>query len=173
MPDVSRRAGLAGAFCACIAATLLPAAPSLAHAGEATPTDMLTGIYREAVKGEYPDWLKPQQRTKFLSKSLLALWARCDARKAPDDDTGPIDFDPTTDTNGLELESFTITRQNATANAAVLAVKLNYRKPYYRPGPPAVVTYDFVQEDGHWRIDNFHTTKWSIREMLTQWLKKQ
>jgi hypothetical protein len=34
---------------------------------------MLTGNYRE---GAYPDWLKPQQWAKFLSKTLLALWAR-------------------------------------------------------------------------------------------------
>ena len=65
-PDVSRRVGRAGASCACLPRRCF-------CAGEATPTDMLTGNYRE---GAYPDWLKPQQWAKFLSKTLLALWAR-------------------------------------------------------------------------------------------------
>ncbi|OAF06172.1 hypothetical protein AYJ54_21085 [Bradyrhizobium centrolobii] len=56
-------------------------------------------------------------------------------------------------------------------DAAVLAVKLSYRKLYHRPGPPAVVTYDFVREEEGWRIDNIRTKEWSVRDMLTQWLK--
>jgi hypothetical protein len=32
------------------------------------------------------------------------------------------------------------------------------------------VTYDFVREEGRWRIDNIRTSKWSVRDMLTHWL---
>jgi hypothetical protein len=173
VPDLSRLAPrLAAAIRAALAAMLLVIVASAVHAQEPTPMNMLRDIYREAVKGTTSDWLEPQRRGKYLSKSLLALWAKSDARKPPEGDVGPIDFDLTTDTNGLELQGFDIKTERATANAAVLAVKLNYRKPYYRPGPPAVVTYDFVREDGRWRIDNFHTPKWSVRELLTIWLKE-
>jgi hypothetical protein len=171
--DFSRSAmSFAAAIRAVTAAMLLLIALPIAHAAEVTPTDMLKGIYREAVKGTTSDWLEPKWRGKYLSKSLLALWVKSDAKKPPEGDAGPIDFDLTTDTNALELQGFEIKVESESPNAAVLAVKLNYRKPYYRPGPPAVVTYDFIREDGRWRIDNFRTTKWSVRAMLTQWLKE-
>ena len=152
---------------------ILPAASVVAAAGaDATPAGMLKGIYREAVKGTGSGWLEPEQRGKFLSKSLAALWTKSDAKKPPEGEAGPIDFDLTTDTNALELEGFEITVESATPTAAVLAVRLKYRKPYYRPGPRAVVTYDLIHEDGRWRIDNFRTRDWSVRDLLTQWLKQ-
>lgn len=132
---------------------------------------MLKGIYREAVKGTTSGWLEPERRSTYLSRSLLELWAKSDAKKTPQDGAEPFDFDLTTDTNALELAGFEIKVERERPNAAVLAVKLNYRKPYYRPGPPAVVTYDFIREDGRWRIDNFRTRTWSVRDMLSDWLK--
>jgi hypothetical protein len=155
---------------ACVAAILLVITSSMAHAAETTPTDMLQGIYREAVKGVTSDWLEPKRRSKFLSQSLLALWAKSDAKRSPEGDASLFDFDLTTDTNGLELQGFAIKIVRENPDAAILAVKLSYRKPYYRPGPPAVVTYDFVREEGRWRIDNIRTTDWSVRDILTQWL---
>lgn len=153
-------------------AMLILVVPSVAHAVEMTPSAMLRSIYREAVRGASSDWLEPQRRGRFLSKSLLGLWAKSDAKKQPEGDVGPIDFDLTTDTNALELAGFDITVERASAHAAVLAVKLSYRKPYYRPGPPAVVTYDFIREDGRWRVDNFHTPGWSVRDLLRRWLRE-
>jgi hypothetical protein len=38
-------------------------------------------------------------------------------------------------------------------------------------GPPRVVTYDFVHEGGAWRIDNIRGQGWSVRKILTAWLK--
>lgn len=150
---------------------LLFVAP-IGHAAEPKPSKMLKGIYREAVKGTTSDWLDPQRRGNYLSKSLLALWAKSDAKKAPEGEVGPVDFDLTTDTNALELEGFEIKVESASAKAAELLVTLNYRKPYYRPGAPAVVTYDFIREDGRWRIDNVRTKNWSVRELLARWLKE-
>ena len=136
-----------------------------------SPAGILTGVYREAVKGSTSDWLEPKRRGAYLSKSLLALWAKSDARKPPEGEVGAIDFDITTDTNGLELEKFDVNVQSESRATAIVAVKLHYRKPYYRPGPPAIVTYDFVREDGRWRIDNIRAKDWSVRDMLTNWLK--
>jgi hypothetical protein len=33
------------------------------------------------------------------------------------------------------------------------------------------VKYDFVRENGPWRIDNIRTDKRSVRDLLTRWLK--
>ena len=84
---------LATAVRAGMALMLLLVAWPVAHAAEGTPTDILKGIYREAVKGTASDWLEPRRRGGFLSASLLAEWAKLDAKKAPENDVGPIDFD--------------------------------------------------------------------------------
>lgn len=49
----------------------------------------------------------------------------------------------------------------------MLTVKLIYRER----GPARVMTYDFIREDGRWRIDNFRGRGWTVREILTLWLK--
>jgi hypothetical protein len=133
---------------------------------------MLSAIYRRSIKEASSGWLEPKERPKYLSKSLIALWAQADAKKPPDGDAVPIDFDLTADTNGLTLESFATKLHSQSKDAASVDVTLFYQKPYARPGAPAIVTYDFIREDGRWRIDNIRTKKWSARELLTNWLKE-
>ncbi len=138
------------------------------------PAAIISAIYQQAIKSDYPTWLEPANRPKYLSQSLLALWAKADAKIGPDGKPlGPpdFDFDLTTDTNGLTLERFKVKLESQTADAASIAVTLGYRKPYVRPEGPSIVTYDFIREDGLWRVDNIHTAKWSVRDLLSQWLK--
>ena len=149
---------------------LLSDAAIAREASAASPMEILNRIYREAVKGATSDWLEPARRGQYLSKSLLALWARSDANKPPEGDVGAIDFDLTTDTNALELESFRIKPEKESLTAATLSVSLAYRKPYFRPDP-AIVTYDFVREEGRWRIDEIRTKRWSVRDLLRHWLE--
>jgi hypothetical protein len=33
------------------------------------------------------------------------------------------------------------------------------------------MTNDFIREGGVWRIDNFHGHEWTVREILTLWLR--
>ncbi len=51
-------------------------------------------------------------RAKYLSKSLIALWAKSDAR-TPDGDVGAIDFDPVTNSQAPSVKSFTVTPEKA------------------------------------------------------------
>ena len=157
--------------CAAFAVQFVQALVVAASAADASPKDILTGIYKEAVKDTSPDWLDTKRRDKYLSKSLLELWARADAKKPPKGDVGPIDFDLTTDTNALELQGYGIKTESKSDNAAVLAVKLTYRDPYVHLGPPRVVTYDFIRKGRSWRIDDIRTKRWSVRDLLTLWLK--
>ncbi len=158
---------------ACIVLLIAPVATvSAAAAGaDPQPRQILTGIYKEAVKGTTSDWLEPNRRGKYLSKSLLALWAKSDAKKPPKGEVGAIDFDLTTDTNALELKDFEIKVKSESDSAAVLAVKLIYREPYVHKGAPPVMTYNFIREGGRWRIDNFGGREWTVREILTLWIK--
>jgi len=123
------------------------------------PVAIISAIYRQAIKEAGSSWLEPEERRKYLSKSLLALWAKADAKKPPDGDAGPIDFDLTADTNGLTLESFAARLQNQTADTQTVAVELIYQKPYVRSDGPSVVTYDFLHETGGWKIDNIRTKR--------------
>jgi hypothetical protein len=149
---------------------LLMASPVAAQNNDATtPAGILTGIYREAVKGKPDAWLGPGRRDRYVSKSLAALWAKVDAKPPPDGEVGAIDFTVTTDTDSEDLGSFEIKPQNQSATAAVVAVKITYRKPYRGPSP--VVTYQFVNENGQWRIDNIRGKEWDLREILKLWLK--
>jgi hypothetical protein len=167
---VVRRKPVAAMLIRSVALMLLFAATNAAAVADPSPTEMLTGIYKEAVNGTTSDWLERKRRGRYLSKSLASLWARADAKKPPDGDVGPIDFDLTTDTNALELEGFDLKTESQRDAASVVAVRLIYRKPYVREGE-AIVTYDFIREGGRWRIDNIRTAKWSVRDLLTRWLK--
>ena len=142
---------------------------AVAASPDRLPQDILTGIYKDAVKGKAPsDWLlEPKRRGKYLSKSMMALWAKVDKKRQEED---PMDWDPTTDTNALELKDFVITTKNQSEAAAVLAVKMIYRD--YK-GPTPVITYSFVREDGHWRIDEMRSPKWSLSDHLEFWQKKR
>jgi len=149
---------------------LLVVSPAAAQNKEAsTPADILTGVYREAVKGKPDAWLEPGRRGKYVSKSLAALWAKVDAKPPPDGEEGAYDINITTDTNSEDLGSFEIKPQNQSATAAVVAVKIIYRKPYRGPAP--VVTYHFVNENGQWRVDDIRGKEWDLRDMLSLWLK--
>jgi hypothetical protein len=149
---------------------ILPGFMQAAAAANADPEpkDILAGIYTDAVKGKAPsDWLlEPKRRGKYLSKSMMALWAKVDKKRQEED---PMDWDPTTDTNALELRDFVITTKSRSETAAVLAVKMVYRD---YTGPTSVITYSFVREDGHWRIDEMRSPKWSLSGHLKFWQKK-
>jgi hypothetical protein len=140
-------------------------------ASPALPADIMTAIYREAVKTEGSAWLDPERRPHYLSNSLTALWKRADRVKPPGGGAGPIDFDITADTNGAALENFVVTLADQTDTKARVLVELVYVKDTYRPGPPAVLTYDFVRETSCWKIDGISTKTWSVRDLLTRWIK--
>ncbi len=93
-------------------------------------------------------------RAKYLSKSLIALWAKSDAR-TPDGDVGAIDFDPVTNSQAPSVKSFTVTPEKLDSGTATIAVKMirGYEKPNANPAD-AVVRYDFVRDGGHWKVDD-------------------
>ncbi|MDR3436304.1 hypothetical protein, partial [Telmatospirillum sp.] len=132
---------------------------------------IMQAIYDDAVHGETLDWLGAGQRRKYLSKSLFALWAKSDAKKPPYGDAGPIDFDLTEDTNGADLKTFVITVPKQTVDRASVYVQLGYSVP--SPDGEHVVIYEFVRENGRWKVNEIHTKVWSLRTLLSNWLKEK
>ena len=143
------------------------------------PVPILTAIYTRAAKGKGDGGggfviENKAAKAKYLSKSLVALWARADAH-TPKGDVGPIDFDPVTNSQDPDVKSFKLDTEKLDAGKALIAVTLEEHHGK-RPKPAdAVIRYEFVHEPNGWKIDDIKGSSdgeaWSIRAMLNDSLK--
>lgn len=113
-------------------------------------------------------------KARYLSKPLIALWAKADAA-TPKDEVGAIDFDPVTNSQDPDVKSFTQATEKLDAGKATIAVTMaGHRNERDNPAD-LVVRYDFVREPDKWKIDDIRGAvdgkPWSVRELLTQYLK--
>jgi Protein of unknown function (DUF3828) len=143
------------------------------------PVAIITAIYTRAAKGKGDSGggfviESKAAKAKYLSKSLVALWAKADAH-TPKGDVGPVDFDPVTNSQDPDVKSFKLETEKLDANKALIAVTIdgNHGK---RPKPAdAAIRYDFVHETNGWKIDDIKGSSdgeaWSIRAMLNDSLK--
>lgn len=163
-----------------IAASLFAtASPTLAQApAPADPVAILTAIYTRAAKGKGDGGAafvteKKAAKAKYLSKALVALWAKADAH-TPKGDVGPIDFDPVTNSQDPAVKSFKVDAETMEADKATLAVTITGHRNDRKPADQ-IVRYDFVREANSWKIDDIKGSSdgetWSIRKMLTDALK--
>jgi hypothetical protein len=173
---IDRRAlistGLAGLFAAAVAPALAePASP-------ADPVAILTAIYTRAAKGKGDGGAafvieNKAAKAKYLSKSLIALWAKADAH-TPKGDVGPIDFDPVTNSQDPDVKSFKVAAEKLEADKATVAVTITGQQSR-KTAADDVVHYDFVREGNAWKIDDIKGSAdgeaWSIRAMLEESLK--
>jgi hypothetical protein len=166
---------------ACAAATALLAVSS-ALAETPTPNDpvaIVNAIYARAAKGKGDGGggfvtADKAAKGKYLSKALVALWAKTDAQ-TPKGDVGPIDFDPVTNSQEPDVKSVVVTSEKATTDSATVMVSITgYNPPRVKPAD-SVIRYDFVRDGGHWRIDDIRSASdgepWSLRGLLTAALK--
>ena len=174
---ITRRAlistGLAGLFAGATARAVF-AEP--ASAGD--PVAIVTAIYTRAAKGKGDGGgtfviENKAAKAKYLSKSLIALWAKADAR-TPKGDVGPVDFDPVTNSQDPDVKSFKVVAEKLEADKAAIAVTITGSQPRTKPADH-VVHYDFVRDGDKWRIDDIKGSDdgapWSIRGMLEESLK--
>jgi hypothetical protein len=163
-------------------AGLLAAASRLASAASPAPNDpvaIVTAIYTRAAKGKGDGGgafviENKAAKAKYLSKPLIALWAKADAH-TPKGDVGPVDFDPVTNSQEPDVKSFKVVAEKLEADKAVIAVTLTGRNTPPRKLADQTVRYDFVRDAGDWKIDDIKGASdgepWSIRGMLTESLK--
>jgi hypothetical protein len=155
---------------------LAAALPHSAFAAD-DPASILTAIYNRVAKGDGGGTFVIQTkaaRTKYLSNSLVALWAKADARRRKGDG-GPVDFDPVTNSQDPHVKSFKVVAEKQEADNAVIAVTIDsHQGPPPKPGDQTI-RYDFVREAGGWKIDEIKGAAdgeaWSLRAMLTDFLK--
>src|ERR1700722_15256680 len=122
------------------------------------PVKIVNAIYARAAKGKGDGGggfviENKAAKAKYLSKSLIELWAKADAH-TPKGDVGPVDFDPVTNSQDPDVKSFKLETEKLDATKALIAVTIdgNHGK---RPKPAdAVIRYDFVHETNGWKIDD-------------------
>jgi Protein of unknown function (DUF3828) len=147
-------------------------------ASASDPVAIVTAIYTRAAKGKGDGGgtfviENKAAKAKYLSKSLIALWAKADAR-TPKGDVGPVDFDPVTNSQEPDVKSFKVAAEKLEADKAAIAVTITGSQPRTKPADQ-VVHYDFVRDGDKWKIDDIKGsddgTPWSIRGMLEESLK--
>ena len=164
-------------------ATGLAAAISLpALAKPASPNDpvaIVNAIYARAAKGRGDGggaFIIENQlaKAKYLSKSLVELWAKADAH-TPKGDVGPVDFDPVTNSQEPNVKSFKLVPEKLDPDKAVIAVIIAGRGAPRAKSVDNTIRYSLVRDDGQWKIDDISGASdgeaWSIREMLGSSLK--
>ena len=149
-----------------------------AFAAQPSPNDpvaIINAIYTRAAKGKGDGGgafviENKAAKAKYLSKSLVDLWAKADAN-TPKGDVGPIDFDPVTNSQEPDVKSFKVAAEKRDADNAVIAVTITGRTARAKPSDD-IVRYNFVRDDGKWKIDDISGTldgeAWSIRDILRE-----
>lgn len=153
--------------------------PALAKPPADDPANAVTGIYTRAAQGKGDSGGNfvvgnKVARSKYLSKSLAALWARADARTRKGE-VGPIDFDPVTNSQDPDVKSFKVIAEKQEGDKATIAVTIEgHQGPRPKPADQTV-RYHLVQEDGQWKIDDIKGavdgSPWSVRALLVDSLK--
>ena len=170
---ITRRELILSGAAGLLAATLPNEAPAADD-----PAGIITAIYTRAAKGKGDTggafvFENKAAKANYLSKSLIALWAKADARTRKGD-VGPVDFDPVTNSQEPDVKSSKVDAEKMETDKATIAVTITGHRNDRKPAD-LIVRYDFVREAGSWRIDDIRGASdgeaWSIRKMLTDSLK--
>lgn len=175
---ISRRAllltGMTGLL-GTVGSRIAPAAPPAAN----DPLAIVNAIYARAAKGKGDGGgafiiENKAAKPKYLSKSLIQLWAQVDAH-TPKDDVGPIDFDPVTNSQEPDVKSFKAVAEKLEAYKAVIVATITGHTSR-RNAADNIIRYNFVRDAGQWKIDDISGTSdgeaWSLRALLSESLRE-
>ena len=138
---------------------LVPAAPALAAPKPVRdPAAIVAEIYspeREQIYGA-AFGINVAERRKYLSRELIGLWARADKRANPTGkEAGPIDWDVTTNSQGLEVGNYALEVARQDDNRVELKATIEAKSPWTRNSPDEnIIRFHFIREGGRWVIDD-------------------
>jgi len=143
-----------------------------------SPLDIVVTIYKisAGADGNYSKesaFLNKSVRQRYFSKSLRAGLIAMDAKSKKLNE--PIlDFDPITNSQDPDVKQLSIKPVSMAEDKAVIAASFFS----HTEKEPTTVRYDFIKEDGGWKLDEVHgdiagekgsggePKQWSLRDML-------
>ena len=133
------------------------------------PRDIVAAIYEKTkaelkTKSPTSPFYMQSMREKYFTKSFDVLVTTAETKAAHDHDAA-LDFDPIVSGQDAEIGKVTLkTDLIENGKAAVSASFVNL-------GQPTIVAYDFLKEEGVWKINDIKGTTekeaWSVRKILT------
>ena len=135
------------------------------------PVAVVNSIYNGGSSRGAAFGLDPEERHKYFSKSTAALWDKAEAKVNPNgDEIGAIDFDPSTNTQGADVKSYSIVSSKVSDKTATVVVKLVLDNWIRNSSDDNIIRYQFVLEDGRWMIDDIGSAidgkGWKLRQLL-------
>jgi hypothetical protein len=136
---------------------------------------LVASIYADGQEGAvWSQWLDGKRRGEWFSHALTALRATCDmCAHTINDKLGALDFDVATNSQGLEVKSFTVKTLSRDASHASVVAKLTPESWLRHSGRENEIRYDLVWRGGRWAIDDIHSViepnPWSLRAILMQY----
>lgn len=173
---MSGRFALALPFAALFAAAPAHAQSPVTTAAPATktapavvqePRDIVDAIYKTAAvdvrKAGQSPFESRTVREKYFSKGFDVAITAAETRAAHEGDA-LLGFDPISASPGAELKKVTLKTDLLELGKAVVSAS------FLNHGQPTVVSYDFVKDEGGWKIDDIKGTTekeaWSVRKIL-------
>ena len=164
-----------------LTALILATEAQLARAepAAADPAAIVNAIYTRAAKGKGDSGGgfmidSKAAKAKYLSKSLIALWAKADAHTKKGD-IGPMEFDPVSNSQDPDIKSFKVATEKLDADKALISVTIDGHRQEREKPADKVIRYAFVHETAGWKIDDISGAAdgepWSVRALLTDFLK--
>ena len=95
-----------------------------------------------------------------------ALWLDSQDRQTRHDEIGPIDWDVTTNSQGMTVKSFTLQTEKKDATRATVVATL-VPDNWVRASPDEnIIVYSLIFEGGRWKIDDIGAASGRHRESL-------
>lgn len=111
-----------------------------------TPEALIGAFYAPYFSEEFSD-----DDSAFRSEALQALYD-ADAEATPEGEIGALDFDPYISGQDWDLTDFEIGAAQVEGNSATVPVT------FKNFGAPVTLSYELVQEDGGWKINDMAST---------------
>src|SRR5271170_493464 len=159
-------------FAACIFASLWASQAASAPTSATDPSQIVASLYAKLLVSGHPAPLvNASERRALLSTGLFELWAKADAIASKHkDDIGPVDFDVTTNSQGMDIKSYSLRSEPQDSKHTIVVAKLvpdNWLRSSPRENE---LRYYFVFERNRWAIYDIRGVaephEWSLREIL-------
>lgn len=148
-------------------------APAFAQTAR-EPEAIVRSLYESTIKDPArPGFGVSKADQKLLTKSLDTLWKRADKKVNPTGrELGVIDWDLISNSQDPAIKSFTLKTESRDEQRATVAAAFTsiYGSAQKKEVLQEVARYDFLRENGAWKIDNVRLTienkPWSLRAHL-------